>query len=291
MILSFHPCYEADINIICAGRDPDAGDMAAICAADAVILPQGCRESLFRMAKENCPHVFPNYDARFGYPGKTGQAKLFQTFDAPHPRTWVFDTVSEFNQHGSLALADGFPLVLKLAWGGEGDTVFFLQRRSDMNLALATVENYERTGQAGFVVQTFIPHQQRTLRVAVIGQTLTAYWRIQEQPMVFGTSLSKGARIDTTSDPTCRRRALSLTQKLCRRSGINLAGFDLIFDESGVHANPREPLFLEVNYYFGRSGLGGSERYYRRLGAEIDRWLHSLGLATHAKDNHDAESF
>ena len=109
--------------------------------------------------------------------------------------------------------------------------------------------------------------------------------------MVFGTSLSKGARIDTTSDPTCRRRALSLTQKLCRRSGINLAGFDLIFDESGVHANPREPLVLEVNYYFGRSGLGGSERYYRRLGAEIDRWLHSLGLATHAKDNHDAESF
>jgi ribosomal protein S6--L-glutamate ligase len=284
MILSFHPCYDADINILCAGRDPGASDLAAIRAADAVILPQGCRESLYRMTAQNSRHVFPNYDARFRYPGKTGQAKLFQALEAPHPRTWVFGTLSEFRQRGSFAVANGFPLVLKLDWGGEGDTVFLLQSHSDLDLALATAEQYERTGQAGFVVQTFIPHKQRTLRVVVIGQSLTAYWRIQEHPAVFGTSVSKGARIETASDPTQRQRARSLTQDLCRRSGINLAGFDFIFDESEDVAASFEPLCLEVNYFFGRSGLGGSERYYRLLRTEIDRWLNSLGLASRDKE-------
>ncbi len=73
MILSFHPCFEADKNIICAGRDPGADEMAAIKAADAVILPQGCRKSLYEMATENCPLVFPDYSARFKYPGKINQ--------------------------------------------------------------------------------------------------------------------------------------------------------------------------------------------------------------------------
>ena len=65
MILSFHPCFDADRNIICAGRDPDEKDLAAIRAADAVILPQGCREALYLLVRQNCPHVFPDYDARF----------------------------------------------------------------------------------------------------------------------------------------------------------------------------------------------------------------------------------
>ena len=46
------------------------------------------------------------------YSAKTGQARLFQTLEVPHPRTWVFGTLSEFNQHGASAMTDGFPLVL-----------------------------------------------------------------------------------------------------------------------------------------------------------------------------------
>ena len=38
------------------------------------------------------------------------------------------------------------------------------------------------------------------------------------------------------------------------------------------------PLFLEINYYFGRRGLGGSERYYALLVSEIIKWIKSLGL-------------
>jgi len=78
MILSYHPCFEADKNLLCAGREPDADDLTAIKSADAVILPQGCYQSLYEMARNNCSHVFPNFDARFKYTGKIGQARFFQ---------------------------------------------------------------------------------------------------------------------------------------------------------------------------------------------------------------------
>ena len=100
MILSFHPCYVADENIICAGRQPDESDRTAMARADAVILSQGCYQSLYQMARENCAHVFPDYDARFQYPGKTGQARLFQDLSLAHPRTWMFADTRQFARRG-----------------------------------------------------------------------------------------------------------------------------------------------------------------------------------------------
>ena len=81
MILSFHPCFNGDKNIICAGRAPTEDDLNLIRSADAVILPQGCNESLYKLAKKNCKSVFPNYDARFKYPGKIGQIELFNKME------------------------------------------------------------------------------------------------------------------------------------------------------------------------------------------------------------------
>jgi len=60
MIVSFHPLLEADRNIICAGRQPNREDLAAIRAADAVILSQRCYRALYEIARENWLHVFPN---------------------------------------------------------------------------------------------------------------------------------------------------------------------------------------------------------------------------------------
>ena len=64
MILSFHPIIEADRNIICAGRAPDENDLNAIRQATAVILPQGCSEALYRLARTNCERIFPNLDLK-----------------------------------------------------------------------------------------------------------------------------------------------------------------------------------------------------------------------------------
>ena len=98
MILSFHPLFEADKNITCAGREPGEEDLIAIKAADAVILPQGCYRSLYEMARANCRHVFPNYDARFRYPDKIGQVKLFREFKIAHPASEIFLNVNSFHQ-------------------------------------------------------------------------------------------------------------------------------------------------------------------------------------------------
>jgi ribosomal protein S6--L-glutamate ligase len=69
--------------------------------------------------------------------------------------------------------------------------------------------------------------------------------------------------------------AAEQVKAFCSRTGINLAGFDLLFSSRG---KSRLPLFLEINYYFGRRGLGGSERFYEILIAEIEKWIDRISL-------------
>ena len=96
MILSFHPIYLGDQNRLCAGRDPDAADVDAIQQAAAVILPQACRRALYDAARKHCPRVFPNYAARFAYPGKAGQVRLFRETGVPHPRSVAYADTTVF---------------------------------------------------------------------------------------------------------------------------------------------------------------------------------------------------
>ena len=35
-------------------------------------------------------------------------------------------------------------------------------------------------------------------------------------------------------------------------------------------------MLLEINYFFGRKGLGGSEAYYKILHEEIRTWLDGI---------------
>ena len=49
---------------------------------------------------------------------------------------------------------------------------------------------------------------------------------------------------------------------------LNLAAFDLVFPPGET-----APVFLEINYTFGRTGLGGSEKFYILLQNAVDHWL------------------
>jgi ribosomal protein S6--L-glutamate ligase len=283
MILSFHPVYKADQNLLCAGRDPGEAELAAIRQADAVIVPQGCRESIYRMAKNNCPHVFPDYTTRFAYPEKIGQTKLFQKAKVPHPRTMLFEknALTDIGCHDLLDHPPlDLPFVFKFNWGGEGETVFLLQSRRDIEKVLKNVFLYEKSGQYGFLLQEFVPSKERSLRVVVIHQSYISYWRVQDDADGFYTNLTKGAKIDTVSDPALQEAAIAATRAFCNQTKINLAGFDFLFSEPDLAAGVIKPLFLEINYFFGRRGLGGSDNYYRLLQNEIDDWLR--GLENHA---------
>ena len=273
MIVSFHPLFEADKNIICAGRQPNEEDLTAIRAADAVILSQGCYRELYEMARENCPHVFPNYDARFKYPGKINQIKLFRKFKISHPASETFSDVTSFQQqHGETAakLSFDFPVVFKLDWGGEGETVYLIKSAGELREILQKIAGYETSGQARFILQDYIPSNNRTLRVVILGRRVISYWRIQENNDGFYANLSKGAVIDSKAQPELQHKAVALVKYLCQKTGINLAGFDVIF--SSEEGDP-DPMLLEINYFFGRKGLGGSENYYRILLVEIQNWL------------------
>ena len=273
MIVSFHPLFEGDKNIICAGRKPGADDLAAIKAAKAVVLPQGCRQSLYEMATANCKHVFPNYRVRFNFPGKIGQIKLFRETGTAHPPAELYPSIAEFKQHygetsGDISL--GLPCVFKFDWGGEGETVYLINSRDDLNKFLGKAAVFENSGQKGFLLQQYIPTHGRTLRVIIIAQAIISYWRIQQNTDGFMSSVSRGAHIDTASQPELQNVARVFIHDFCLKTGIDLAGFDVIFPAKEENS---QPLLLEINYFFGRKGLGGSDAYYKILKSEINNWL------------------
>jgi len=281
MILSYHPCFEADKNRLCAGRKPGTDDLAAILAADAVILPQGCYESLYTMARNNCKHVFPNFDAKFKYKGKIGQTRLFQNIDAAHPKTEIHLNMDAFSKHygGSPEKPSfDFPFVFKFDWGGDGDHVYLIQSVDNFSNVLQIARKYETSGQKGFIIQEYIPANNRSLRVVVIGRTIVSYWRIQRNTDHFLSNVAKGAMIDYDSDHDLQKTAITSVKNFCSQTRINLAGFDILFSSK---KKVKTPLFLEINYFFGRQGLGGSANFYDILTKEIMKWIENLGLPLH----------
>ncbi len=140
----------------------------------------------------------------------------------------------------------------------------------NLQTVLTQTAELEKSGQRGFLLQEFVPCDDRTLRVVVIGQQIVSYWRIQQNSAAFHTSLSKGAVIDSEAEPGLQQKAVAVVKDMCQKTGINLAGFDVIFSSESDDPAPK---LLEINYFFGRRGLGGSEAYYKILQEEIQTWL------------------
>jgi ribosomal protein S6--L-glutamate ligase len=125
-----------------------------------------------------------------------------------------------------------------------------------------------------FVSQEYIDHGGRDVRVVVIGDRFRTYWRRQPDPREFRNNICRGALIDDRSDPDLLQAAEDAVRGFCALSRINLAAFDLVYDRT----RPREtgPLFLEINYNFGRQGLSGSAAYYQTLREAVGRWIEAL---------------
>jgi len=273
MILSFHPCIRGDENGIVAGRGPTPAEEALVRRADAVILPQGVRKDLYDMCRRHCGRLFPNYDCRFAYPGKIGDIRLFRALGIPHPETVLFADVADYRRRYPPA-REVFPFlppfIVKGNTGGEGNLVFRIHQPGELEEILAILADMEVSGFRGFVAQEFINHGGRDLRVVVLHDQVLSYWRVQHDGAQFLTNLSAGAAMDTESDPHLRQRAEALVGGLCRKSGIDLAGLDVMFDVN--EPNP-EPLMVEINYWFGRRFFGSSRVYYHHLLEAIRRWL------------------
>ncbi len=96
-ILSFHLLIETGWNRVLAGGVLGEDDLRAMEGASGLILPQGCRRGLYQLARRHCKHVFPDYGARFLYPGKTGQAGLFAEYTVPRPEQVVLNGLADYS--------------------------------------------------------------------------------------------------------------------------------------------------------------------------------------------------
>ena len=271
-VLSMHPIIGADA--FCWDRGVwDRKLFHEISRIAAVILPQTVDREFYWFCRKLCPHVFPNYDIRFQWEGKIGDTLAFWAYDVKHPKTLVFPRVEtlcgDHPQMGHLPPElPPYPFVLKGVKGGEGRQVWLIKGPEELDQKLQTLKQFELHGSNGFVIQEYFAGLERDLRVVVIGDRLFSYWR---NVPGFLHNIARGGEIDAAADPELQKRGREQVRQFCLRSGINLAAFDLIF-----LPGERDPFFLEINYTFGRKGLGGSERFYGLLRDAVAKWLEAV---------------
>lgn len=276
MILSFHPCFVADAQIILADRKLSADDRRLIQTADAIILPQSCSAELYRACKSSSSLLFPDYGIRFKYPGKVGQSLLFEKMGLLHPPTGRWASVRDFKgfQRKKGKFPHDPPFFLKADKSHEGEGVFFVTDEVSLKTALGRLE---KAGPEGFISQKAILCGGNVLRAVVLHKRIITYWKRPGKPDGVITTVSHGARVDKDWKPELQEKGRAQAQWISEKTGINLAAFDFVFDPG----NPDpQPFILEINYYFGRRGLGGSLRYYRLLLKAIREWLKESGFNT-----------
>jgi ribosomal protein S6--L-glutamate ligase len=272
MILSFHPCFAADVQIIFGDRNINSEDLASIQKAEAIILPQSCSFDLYQACKHSSALVFPNYEVRFQYPGKIGQSLLFKGLRFSHPETMDWSSVKGFRKE--YAKGGGFPhripFLIKTNESHEAEGVYIISGKRDLDSSLNFIARLERSGSSGFISQELIPSEGNVLRAVILGRNVITYWKRPESPGQIVTTISRGAKIDKDWRTDLQEEGRVQALKLSESANLDLAAIDFVFDFSQPKPSP---LFLEINYYFGRRGLGGSLQYYRLLAQAIQEWL------------------
>ncbi|MFP3928575.1 MAG: RimK family alpha-L-glutamate ligase [Desulfobacteraceae bacterium] len=276
MILSLHPLILADRQIILGPRPVDQALGEEIERADAVILPQTCSEDLYRAAGLGGAAVFPNYGPRFAYPGKSGQARMFAHWGFPHPETKCWSCVGMLRSWTETwrRLPHEPPFVVKSDFSHEGEGVWLVEDGETMEESLRVLEVKERSGVGGFVTQSMIPSAGNALRAVILEKRVYTYWKRAPEGEVLAT-ISRGARVDQIWRPDLQAEGGDAAIRLRERLGINLAAVDMVFDLTEPEPSP---VLLEVNYSFGRRGLGGGDRYYRLLLRAVRDWLRMEGF-------------
>ena len=275
MILSFHPCFSADHQIILGDRSLNSDDLSFIKEARVILLPQSCPIKLYCACKNSFALLFPNYETRFEYPGKIGQSIFFKKAGCPHPETIPWNSVDDFREACRGSWPHDIPFLIKRDKSHEADGIYLIEDSKTLESALDNLSNGGGQISPAFISQELIPTSGNVLRVVVIGLKMITYWKRAQNFGQIITTIRKGAKIDMDWRIDLQEKGRILTQKFSDVTGINLAAVDIVFPFN--QADP-EPLFIEINYYFGRRGLGGSLKYYRLLFEAIRKWLFAKGF-------------
>lgn len=275
MILSFNPIITADHQIILGSRKINDDDRSFIRKADAIILPQSCSEEFYLSCEDSSALIFPNYDMRFRYLGKIGQSSLFFEKECPHPETKQWSSVREFREKCEEAFPHDVPFIVKANMSHEAEGIYIVKDNESFEAAMDHICALEKSGFMGFVSQELVQSGGNVLRVVIMGKELISYWKRPKDSDQIITSAGTGARIDQEWRKDLQEKGREGVKRFSENTGINLAAIDIIFP---IKAKDPQALFLEINYYFGRRGLGGSFNYYKMLFRTIRKWLIENGL-------------
>ncbi len=276
MILSFHPCLVADHQVILGERSLGRRDFSLISDAEVILLPQTCTPDLYRACAGTSALLFPHYKTRFTYAGKIGQSRLFKEIGCPHPETFVWRSSEEWvNAAPGDGLPHEMPFLVKVNGVHEGEGVYLIEDHKSLEAALGKIRRAEETGSWGFLSQELIPAEGNALRVVIMGKKMISYWKRPVRQGQIISSIGRDARIDKEWRGDLQKLGREQSEKIATMTGINLAALDFVFPLS--EPRPR-PHILEINYYFGRRGLGGSEKFYRLLYEAVKDWLESKGV-------------
>jgi ribosomal protein S6--L-glutamate ligase len=124
---------------------------------------------------------------------------------------------------------------------------------------LKVLREWEKTGQSGFVSQALIASGGNVLRAVLLEDRIITYWKRHVLQGSLITTISRNAFVDKDWRKDLQEKGRVQTKIFSQRTGINVAAIDYVFHMKDPEP---QPLILEVNYYFGRRGLGGSLNYY-----------------------------
>ena len=258
--VSFNPEIGMEENIPLFAGLGDPAVRRLIANAAGIVLPGYVSPWRYHGITRYAKDWFPKLDARFTYPGKSSQILLFRKLGARHPDTLLFKNPSHMLSHFRLWGSPwGYPLVLKGDTGGGGSGVFPIHRVSDVEEQIRKLPHAEPV-----LLQRWVDHGGRDLRVVVYGNRTVSYFRIGDGS--FYNNVCRGGRLDYESSPEQREKGSLAVLELCRKAGIDIAGFDLMFPDNG------DPVFVEINFHFGRKGLGGTRGHREHVLRAVNDW-------------------
>lgn len=258
--VSLHPGITLDENVSLFEDLTNGRVRILLAEALGVLLPNYITPSRYAQITEVARAWFPRLEARFQCRGKTKQIRLFQELGVRHPESILFDNprqmVEHFTDHGS---PWGFPLVMKGDLGGGGVHVFPIYTAADVLRQACRLP-----GDQPALLQRWVDHRGKDLRVVVYGDLAVSYFRVGDGR--FYNNVCRGGYIDYDLWPERQQQGIAAVEAMCRRAGIDIAGFDLMFPDQG------EPVFVEINHHFGRKGLGGTRGHQRYFLQAVERW-------------------
>jgi ribosomal protein S6--L-glutamate ligase len=257
--LSMNPLVHLEKNLpnLAPVEAPEVESL--IRAARGVVMPRGITRKRYQKIAALAENWFPNLDAKYEYSGKTKQAVLFKRLRIRHPTTILYPNPQVLLEDEGKRLPLDYPFVLKGDNGGGGSTVFPVCCRKDLINGL-----HRLPAEEPLLIQKWISHGGMDLRVVVVGAKMVSYFRVGGEN--FYNNVCRGARMHPEIFPELQERGMAAVARFCHLARINLAGFDLMFPDEGP------PVFIEINFNFGRKGLGGTPGFRKLFKEAVELW-------------------